>query len=460
MAMKKSSCSLKMIFTLYFATVSLAFIASLCLFWLAFVVSLNTNLIIPANQTEQKLQRLDKEIKQTGRFKANRLPKDTTYLLLTKDGKIKESTMTKKLQQQVLASYSKKSVNPSDYGYFMVFKPKNEIAIVNYQLKAHYSIAWMNRYLPNVSLLFLILTGLGTLLVFSLVTILFARRLQRQLSPIIAATQKIAKQNLDFTVQSSDIKEFNQVLNSLDTMRAVLRDSLMHSWQVEQEKQNQIAALTHDIKTPLTVIKGNTELLKQTELSETQEAFVGYSLKNIGQVETYLQQLSYLAKNSQLQDFHPEKIKVAAFLEELSQNSQALAATKDIKIQFVNNLSDAQLTAYWDKGLLARALMNIISNAVEHSPQGSQLQLVCHLENELFQLTCLDSGQGFSIEALDKAKMQFFQDDTSRHDRKHSGLGLTIADNIIHLHGGSLSLSNDAKTASGRVDVVLPLAKM
>lgn len=234
----------------------------------------------------------------------------------------------------------------------------------------------------------------------------------------------------------------------------------MHSWQVEQEKQNQIAALTHDIKTPLTVIKGNTELLKQTELSETQEAFVGYSLKNIGQVETYLQQLSYLAKNSQLQDFHPEKIKVAAFLEELSQNSQALAATKDIKIQFVNNLSDAQLTAYWDKGLLARALMNIISNAVEHSPQGSQLQLVCHLENEFFQLTCLDSGQGFSREALDKAKMQFFQDDTSRHDRKHSGLGLTIADNIIRLHGGNLSLSNDAKTASGRVDVALPLAKM
>ena len=56
--------------------------------------------------------------------------------------------------------------------------------------------------------------------------------------------------------------------------------------------------------------------------------------------------------------------------------------------------------------------------------------------------------------------MQFFQDDTSRHDRKHSGLGLTIADNIIRLHGGNLSLSNDAKTASGRVDVALPLAKM
>ena len=460
MEMKKSGRSLKMIFTQYFATVSLAFIALLCLIWAVFVISLNTKLILPANQTEQELYRLEDKIEKADTFQAKRLPKDTTYLLMTKDGKIKASNMSKKLQQQALASYSGNAVSPNDYGYFMVFKRQKEVCIVNYRLEAHYSVAWMNKYLPNVSLLGLILTGLGVLLVFTLVTILFARRLQRQLSPIIAATQKIAKQNLDFTVQSSDIKEFNQVLNSLDTMRAALRDSLMHSWQVEQEKQNQIAALTHDIKTPLTVIKGNTELLKQTELSETQEAFVGYSLKNIGQVETYLQQLSYLAKNSQLQDFHPEKIKVAAFLEELSQNSQALAATKDIKIQFVNNLSDAQLTAYWDKGLLARALMNIISNAVEHSPQGSQLQLVCHLENELFQLTCLDSGQGFSREALDKAKMQFFQDDISRHDRKHSGLGLTIADNIIRLHGGSLSLSNDAKTASGRVDVVLPLAKM
>ena len=460
MEMKKSGRSLKMIFTQYFATVSLAFIALLCLIWAVFVISLNTKLIIPANQTEQELHRLEDKIEKADTFQAKRLPKDTAYLLMTKDGKIKESNMPKKLQKQALVSYSGQTVNSAEYGYFMTLKPKNEVYIINYRLEAHYSVAWMNKYLPNVSLLGLILTGLGVLLVFTLVTILFARRLQRQLSPIIAATQKIAKQNLDFTVQSSDIKEFNQVLNSLDTMRAALRDSLMHSWQVEQEKQNQIAALTHDIKTPLTVIKGNTELLKQTELSETQEAFVGYSLKNIGQVETYLQQLSYLAKNSQLQDFHPEKIKVAAFLEELSQNSQALAATKDIKIQFVNNLSDAQLTAYWDKGLLARALMNIISNAVEHSPQGSQLQLVCHLENELFQLTCLDSGQGFSREALDKAKMQFFQDDTSRHDRKHSGLGLTIADNIIRLHGGNLSLSNDAKTASGRVDVALPLAKM
>ncbi|WP_057491375.1 sensor histidine kinase [Streptococcus orisasini] len=456
MAMKKSSRSLKMIFTLYFATVSLAFIALLCLIWLAFVLSLNTNLVIPANQTEQKLQRLDKEIKQTGRFKANRLPKDTTYLLLTKNGKIKESTMTKKLQQQALASYSKKAVNPSDYGYFMVFKPKNEIAVVNYQLKAHYSIAWMNRYLPSVSLLFLILTGLGTLLVFSLVTILFARRLQRQLSPIIATTEKIAKQDLDFAIQTSNVKEFNQVLQSLDTMRTALRDSLMHSWQLEQEKQDQIAALTHDIKTPLTVIRGNTELLNSTDLSDQQQKFIQYSLKNIGQVETYLQQLSYLAKNRQLQDFHPENINLAAFLEEFSQDTQALAAAKAIKVQFFNTLSGAQFTAYWDKELLKRALMNIVSNAVEHSSRRGCLQLSYSLQGEAVLISCLDSGAGFSKEALKKGTLQFFQDDKSRSRTNHQGLGLTIADNIVRLHGGSLKLSND-KHGGAKVEISLPL---
>ena len=456
MAMKKSSRSLKMIFTLYFATVSLAFIALLCLIWLAFVLSLNTNLVIPANQTEQKLQRLDKEIKQTGRFKANRLPKDTTYLLLTKDGKIKESNMPKKLQKQALASYSKKTVNPSDYGYFMILKPKNEIAIVNYQLKAHYSIAWMNRYLPSVGLLFLILTGLGTLLVFSLVTILFARRLQRQLSPIIATTEKIAKQDLDFAIQSSNVKEFNQVLQSLDTMRQALRESLLRSWQLEQEKQDQIAALTHDIKTPLTVIRGNTELLKSTSPSDQQQEFIQYSLKNIGQVETYLQQLSYLTKNRRLQDFHPENINLTAFLEEFSQDTQALAAAKAIKVQFLNTLSGAQLTAYWDKELLKRALMNIVSNAVEHSSRRGCLQLSYNLQSEAVLFSCLDSGAGFSKEALEKGTLQFFQDDKSRSQANHQGLGLTIADNVVRLHGGSLKLSND-KHGGAKVEISLPL---
>ncbi|MGT2907200.1 sensor histidine kinase [Streptococcus dentiloxodontae] len=455
MAVRRRARSLKLVFATYFLSIILACSLVVTLVLLAFGMLYNNGLVIPANQTEQNLLQQKKQLEQSATFKAQQLPKESKYILLDKSGQVQQTNMSSKLQTAALSVAKGQEADPSIYGYFMTFKRQDGLLVVNYQLVSRYRLAWMNHYLPSAQFLAILVFAVLNLLVFIMLTLYFARRLRRQLSPIIVTTQKIAKQDLDFTLQSSDIKEFDQVLSSLDSMRIALKESLLRSWQLEQEKQDQIAALTHDIKTPLTVIKGNTELLKQTELSESQKAFVGYSLKNIGQVETYLQQLSYLAKNSQLQDFHPENIKVAAFLEELSQNSRALAATKNIKVQIFNDLSDNQLTAYWDKGLLERALMNIISNAMEHSPKGSQLQLVCHLQDALFQFTCLDSGQGFSKEALEKAKLQFFRDDRSRHDRQHSGLGLTIADNIIRLHGGSLELSNTAN--GGQVIVKIKL---
>ena len=102
--------------------------------------------------------------------------------------------------------------------------------------------------------------------------------------------------------------------------------------------------------------------------------------------------------------------------------------------------------------------MNIVSNAVEHTPSGSQLLLTARgrrLMNSSFIF--LDSGPGFSLESLEKATQLFYQEDKSRQSRNHSGLGLTIANDIIRLHHGSLSLSNDNGTGGARVTIILPL---
>ena len=111
----------------------------------------------------------------------------------------------------------------------------------------------------------------------------------------------------------------------------------------------------------------------------------------------------------------------------------------------------------WDKFLLNRAFMNIVSNAVEHTPSGSQLLLTARVEDDEFKFICLDSGPGFSLESLEKATQLFYQEDKSRQSRNHSGLGLTIANDIIRLHHGSLSLSNDNGTGGARVTIILPL---
>ena len=111
----------------------------------------------------------------------------------------------------------------------------------------------------------------------------------------------------------------------------------------------------------------------------------------------------------------------------------------------------------WDRSLLNRAFMNILSNAVEHTPSGSQLLLTARVEDDEFKFICLDSGPGFSLESLENATQLFYQEDKSRQSRNHSGLGLTIANDIIRLHYGSLSLANDNGTGGAKVTIILPL---
>ena len=90
--------------------------------------------------------------------------------------------------------------------------------------------------------------------------------MRAQLSPLFEAADKIAWQNLDFEVGHSKIKEFEDVLRSFSVMKNNLKTSLKKQWSVEQLQREKIAALAHDLKPPLTVIQGNIDLFRETEL--------------------------------------------------------------------------------------------------------------------------------------------------------------------------------------------------
>jgi len=273
----------------------------------------------------------------------------------------------------------------------------------------------------------------------------------------LKATEKIAEQDLDFQTSKSKITEFNQVLNGLDHMRVALRDSLMENWKAEKDKQNQISALTHDLKTPLTVARGNAELLAMTTLDEEQTDLLEHFQKGIAQVDSYVQELSELNKTSLKKTLKLEDISVREFVEDIYDQTLSLAQTKQINVVFDKKDIRKEIIGHWDRSLLNRAFMNIVSNAVEHTPSGSQLLLTARVEEDEFKFICLDSGPGFSLESLEKATQLFYQEDKSRQSRNHSGLGLTIANDIIRLHHGSLALSNDDSTSGAKVTIIFPL---
>lgn len=413
--------------------------------------------MFPANQVESDLSAVRNEIETSKVFNPDVLPDGTSYVFLTREFKLKKSNMPVNLQEESLLNYQFKNAHGDKYGYFQSFERPDGIVIVNYQLSPRYRNEWLNQHFPNANLMINGSMMVSILLIFIVLTLFYAHKLRQQLRPILWATEKIAEQDLDFQTSQSTIKEFNQVLSGLDHMRVALRDSLMENWKAEKDKQNQISALTHDLKTPLTVARGNAELLAMTTLDEEQTDLLEHFQKGIAQVDSYVQELSELNKTSLKKTLKLEDISVREFVEDIYDQTLSLAQTKQINVVFDKKEIEKEIIGHWDRPLLNRAIMNIVSNAVEHTPSGSQLTLFTKIASDEFKFICLDSGPGFSLESLEKATQLFYQEDKSRQSRNHSGLGLTIANDIVRLHHGSLSLSNDHTTCGAKVTIILPL---
>ena len=454
---KKREHSLRTLLLSYVASLTVLSAISSLLILSLFSLSYRFGVVIPANQVESDLSALRSDIETSKVFNPNVLPDGTRYVFLTRDFKLKKSNMPVNLQEESLLNYQFKNVHGGKYGYFQSFERSDGIVIVNYQLSPRYRNAWMNQYFPNADLMMIGSMMVSILLIFVVLTFFYANKLRQQLRPILRATEKIAEQDLDFQTSQSTIKEFNQVLSGLDHMRVALRESLMENWKAEQDKQNQISALTHDLKTPLTVSRGNAELLAMTPLNAEQMDLLKHFQKGITQVDAYVKELSELNKMSLTKSLTLEDISAREFVEDIYDQTLSLAQTKQINVAFDKKDIKKEIIGHWDRSLLNRAFMNIVANAVEHTPSGSQLLLTARVEEDEFTFICLDSGPGFSLESLAKATQLFYQEDKSRQSRNHSGLGLTIANDIVRLHHGSLSLSNDDNTGGAKVTIILPL---
>jgi signal transduction histidine kinase len=234
-------------------------------------------------------------------------------------------------------------------------------------------------------------------------------------------------------------------------MKTELKFSLETQWEIEQRRKMQISALVHDIKTPLTVVRGNAEMLNDTDQTGEQREFTHYILKNTDGMEQYVQMLIELSKAEVGYLLQREKVNTKTFLDELYSQIHALVSIKHLKTEFEEK--DLPEIINVDSSLMQRAIMNIVSNAVDYSPDGGLIQFSVSAEKHKFRFTVVDSGKGFSAEDLKKAAMQFYQGDSSRSSKSHYGMGLFIADSIVRQHGGSIDIANFHAKGGGMVTI-------
>lgn len=333
------------------------------------------------------------------------------------------------------------------------------VCVLVYQYLPQFASKDLRDALPNPQNLLL-----GVLAVLSVLTLVgiaarAARVISRKMEPLADAVRRIEERDLDFEVASSRVREIDDVLAAMDDMRASLKDSLEAQWRGEQAQREQIAALAHDLKTPLTVVRGNVDLLLEGELSGEQRSCAADVAEGARQMGTYVSALIDASLGAGA-TFAPREARLRPLLERLRAQVEALAAASGVRVAWSEG-ADLPETMLLDEALVERAVANAAANAVEHAPAGSSVAVDVRADAAAgcLALSVADEGPGFSPEALSRGCERFYQGDAARAARGHSGLGLHVAAEAAARHGGSVELANRSAAEGGgaRVALRLPL---
>lgn len=450
MGMKKPS-SLKIAFWRFLFMQLVGLFGAVAIPFLLVTVSTTLGLTTYGDYSEIRANELAPILAATPDLSDVQIPMGIEYALLDKNYQLIETTLDENELEQAMRYATTGASDQNLQKRYLLVTRENEYIVLQYYIGAQYTNEWMNEHLPSPDILLIVLIAAGGLFVCLLLTTRFAKKLRLQLVPLFEATSEVAKQNLDFEVGHSNIKEFEDVLISFSHMKESLKASLEQQWKAEQMQKEQIAALAHDLKTPLTVIQGNADLISETELDEEQRLYAEYIGCSSEQMQLYIRTLIDISRATIGYQLHRENIDLPAYVEQLREQINALCQTKKIELQMEIENLPAALSA--DKLLLERAIMNVVNNALDYSPQDSSISISMIGNKGSLEISVTDAGPGFSQEDLMHAEEQFYMADHSRSSDLHFGMGLFITKSIIRQHGGQLILSNSEKTGGARVTI-------
>ena len=413
--------------------------------------AVNMGIATRANQSELQVREIVPTLTVAPDVTKVVLPQGCRYLILDKDFNELYSNMVAEEREDALSYAKGEYSNQGSKRQYVLVVRDNELCVLQYFIGSQFTVSWLPDFFPSPDTLMLALIVVNSLLVITFLTARFAKIFRNQLHPLMEATKEISEQNLDFEVGHSNIKEFEDVLCSFSSMKDNLKSSLEKQWNAEKLQREQIAALAHDLKTPLTVIQGNADLISETELDEEQRLYAEYIGCSSEQMQLYIRTLIDISRATIGYQLHRENIDLPAYVEQLREQINPLCQTKKIELQMEIENLPAALSA--DKLLLERAIMNVVNNALDYSPQDSSISISMIGNKGSLEISVTDAGPGFSQEDLMHAEEQFYMADHSRSSDLHFGMGLFITKSIIRQHGGQLILSNSKKTGGARVTI-------
>lgn len=300
-------------------------------------------------------------------------------------------------------------------------------------------------------------TGATILFLFMLIVVVnvlngvYSRKIAKEAKMVTEHIHKIQIQDLEVNIGHSKITELEEMLRALESLKNELAVSLEAQWRIEEHKKECIIALGHDMKTPITILKGNSELLSETPLNELQMIYNESNLHNIERIQQYLETLIITFYTCEQSEIKKRMQSLDEFFEGLVRNYKVIS--KQYENTFVVEIYELG-TFEFDEFLLERAVNNVVMNAFSYSGEHGTIRIRVRKEQASICISIEDSGCGFSRELIEHAAEAFFRGDKSRKtigSELHMGLGLYQTKELIRMHGGELKLSNSDELGGAKV---------
>ena len=252
------------------------------------------------------------------------------------------------------------------------------------------------------------------------------------------------------------IKEFIETNNLIEKMQSDIKNRIENEKEQKKELMFQVSSAAHDLRTPLTVIRGNAEFLQSTKQTpQVMECLKDLEQASI-QLNDYFNHFIQYSKTFYDQDIQLEKISIQQLTRQLKEHITPLVP-KNTHFIFTNTINPSTQVAI-HSNLFFRAITNIINNAIQHQKEDdAQIHLTISQENSQLVLTIWNNQSSFSKNILQNAGNLFYKDDQARtpSQESHYGLGLSFVKRVMKLHNGTMHLENSNNGA--QVKLIIPI---
>lgn len=310
-------------------------------------------------------------------------------------------------------------------------------------------------YLPFLMIVVFLFTIIAMIILLSKI---LTDGILKPLKELNYAAEMISSGDLDYEMKYKKDDEIGKFCSEFDVMRLRLKDSLEKQVRFEQSRKQLIASITHDLKTPLTSIKGYVEVLEDGVIQDPE--VINNYLRIIGNKTNQLNHLIddlFTFSKMELGEFQiaPENTSCVRLFNEIL--SQKHLDFQDSEIQFIYECPTEDCQLYVDEFRVHQVLENLISNARKFTK--TYIKVYARQHRDFFEFYVEDDGVGIPQNELPLIFDHFYKVDKSRtYSSKGTGLGLAICKQIVEAHGGTISVRSEVGKGS-IFKIKLPLLK-